>query len=134
MHSGQIFSVNQLGRNRNRITDYLNNHGYFLFNKEFISFDVDSSQMNRTVDVTMNIDLYRRNSYQELSQHPQYRVRNVYYEGANTPDFKLRQSVLEQNSFIAPGQPYSAADLQKTYTRFSRLQAIRYTNIHFHRL
>ena len=60
-----------------------------------------------------------------------YRVRNVYFEGANTPDFKLRQSVLEQNSFIAPGQPYSAADLQKTYTRFSRLQAIRYTNIHF---
>ena len=131
MHSGQIFSVNQLGRNRNRITEYLNNHGYFLFNKEFISFDVDSSQMNRTVDVTMNLDLYRRNSYQQLSQHPQYRVRNVYFEGANTPDFKLRQSVLEQNSFIAPGQPYSAADLQKTYTRFSRLQAIRYTNIHF---
>ncbi len=131
MHSGQIFSVNQLGRNRNRITEYLNNHGYYLFNKEFISFDVDSSQMNRTVDVTMNIELYRRNSYQKLSQHPIYRVRNVYFEGANTPDFKLRRSVLEQNSFIAPGQPYSAADLQKTYTRFSRLQAIRYTSIHF---
>lgn len=131
MHSGQIFSVNQLGRNRNRITEYLNNHGYYLFNKEFISFDVDSSQMNRTVDVTMNLELYRRNSYQKLSQHPLYRVRNVYFEGANTPDFKLRRSVLEQNSFIAPGQPYSAADLQKTYTRFSRLQAIRYTSIHF---
>jgi outer membrane protein assembly factor BamA len=131
MHSGQIFSVNQLGKNRNRITDYLNNHGYYLFNKEFISFDVDSSQMNRTVDVTMNIDLYRRNSYQELSPHPLYRVRNVYFEGANTPEFKLRKSVLEQNSFITPGAPYSAADLQKTYTRFSRLQAIRYTNIHF---
>ena len=131
MHTGQIFSVNQLGRNRNRITDYLNNHGYYQFNKEFITFDVDSSQMNRTVDVTMNIDLYRRNSYQEFSQHPLYSVRNVYFEGANTPDFTLRRSVLEQNSFIAPGKPYSAADLQRTYTRFSRLQAIRYTNIHF---
>ena len=131
MHTGQIFSVNQLGRNRNRITDYLNNHGYYQFNKEFITFDVDSSQMNRTVDVTMNIDLYRRNSYQEFSQHPLYSVRNVYFEGANTPDFTLRRSVLEQNSFIAPGKPYSAADLQRTYTRFSRLQAVRYTNIHF---
>ena len=131
MHTGQIFSVNQLGRNRNRITDYLNNHGYYQFNKEFITFDVDSSQMNRTVDVTMNIDLYRRNSYHEFSQHPLYSVRNVYFEGANTPDFTLRRSVLEQNSFIAPGKPYSAADLQRTYTRFSRLQAVRYTNIHF---
>ena len=131
MHTGQIFSVNQLGRNRNRITDYLNNHGYYQFNKEFISFDVDSSQINRTVDVTMNIDLYRRNSYQEFSQHPLYRVRHVCFEGANTPDFTLRRSVLEQNSFIAPGKPYSAADLQRTYTRFSRLQAVRYTNIHF---
>ena len=131
MHSGQVFSVNQLGKNRNRITDYLTNHGYYQFNKEFINFDVDSSQMNRTVDVTMNIDLYRRNSYQAPSLHPLYRVRNVSFEGTNTPDFKLRQSVLEQNSFIAPGQHYSAADLQKTYTRFSRLQAVRYTNIHF---
>ena len=131
MHTGQIFSVNQLGRNRNRITDYLNNHGYYQFNKEFITFDVDSSQMNRTVDVTMNIDLYRRNSYQDFSLHPLYSVRNVYFEGANTPDFTLRRSVLEQNSFIASGKPYSAADLQRTYTRFSRLQAIRYTNIHF---
>ena len=131
MHIGQIFSVNQLGRNRNRITDYLNNHGYYQFNKEFITFDVDSSQMNRTVDVTMNIDLYRRNSYQDFSLHPLYSVRNVYFEGANTPDFTLRRSVLEQNSFIASGKPYSAADLQRTYTRFSRLQAIRYTNIHF---
>ena len=131
MHTGQIFSVNQLGRNRNRITDYLNNHGYYQFNKEFITFDVDSSQMNRMVDVTMNIDLYRRNSYQDFSLHPLYSVRNVYFEGANTPDFTLRRSVLEQNSFIASGKPYSAADLQRTYTRFSRLQAIRYTNIHF---
>lgn len=131
MHTGQIFSVNQLGRNRNRITDYLNNHGYYQFNKEFITFDVDSSQMSRTVDVTMNIDLYRRNSYQDFSLHPLYSVRNVYFEGANTPDFTLRRSVLEQNSFIASGKPYSAADLQRTYTRFSRLQAIRYTNIHF---
>ena len=131
MHTGQIFSVNQLGRNRNRITDYLNNHGYYQFNKEFITFDVDSSLMNRTVDVTMNIDLYRRNSYQDFSLHPLYSVRNVYFEGANTPDFTLRRSVLEQNSFIASGKPYSAADLQRTYTRFSRLQAIRYTNIHF---
>ena len=131
MHTGQIFSVNQLGRNRNRITDYLNNHGYSQFNTEFITFDVDSSLMNRTVDVTMNIDLYRRNSYQDFSLHPLYSVRNVYFEGANTPDFTLRRSVLEQNSFIASGKPYSAADLQRTYTRFSRLQAIRYTNIHF---
>ena len=125
MHVGQVFSVNQLGRNRNRITEYLNNHGYYLFNKEFINFDVDSSQVNRTVDVTMNIDLYRRNNYQEFSQHPLYRVRNVDFEGANTPDFTLRRSVLEQNSFIVPGKTYSAADLQKTYTRFSRLQAVR---------
>ena len=131
MHVGQVFSVNQLGRNRNRITEYLNNHGYYLFNKEFINFDVDSSLVNRTVDVTMNIDLYRRNNYQEFSQHPLYRVRNVDFEGANTPDFTLRRSVLEQNSFIAQGKTYSAADLQKTYTRFSRLQAVRYTNIHF---
>lgn len=133
MHSGQLFSVNQLSKNRNRITEYLTNHGYYQFNKEFIHFDVDSSQINQCVDVTMNVDLYRRNNYQTLSQHPLYRVRSIIYEGVNdsVSDFHIRRSVLEQNSYITPGELYSANDLQKTYTKFSKLQAVRYTNIHF---
>ena len=39
--------------------------------------------------------------------------------------------MLRNNTFITSGKPYSAKDLQTTYNRFGRLQAIKYTNISF---
>lgn len=128
---GQMFSVNELNNERKRITDFLTDNGYFQFNKDFIHFDIDSSQVNHTIDMTMQINQYRRNNYQELSDHPLYTVKNVYFEGNETPDFKLRRKVMEQNCFIEEGAPYNSSALHKTYNRFSRLQAIRYTNIHY---
>ncbi len=131
MRRGQIFSVNTLNDERKRITNYLTNRGYYLFNKEFIHFDVDSSQVERLVDVTMHIDLYRRNNYQEYSDHPVYRVRNVNYERLDNQPLHIRRKVLEQNTLITPDAPYSSDALQQTYNRFSRLQAVKYTNIRY---
>lgn len=130
IHSGQVFSVNGLNAERKRITEYLTNHGYYQFNKEFIHYDVDSSLVERYVDITMHLDLYRRNIYQEAGNHPAYIVDSVTYEGIGD-GFKLRKKVLEQNTLITVGQAYSSKDLQDTYNRFSRLQAVRYTNIRY---
>ena len=131
IRSGQMFSINELNDERKRITDYLSDNGYFQFNKEFIHFDIDSSHVNHTVDMTMYLDRYRRNSYQELSDHPIYVVRSVNFSGNEESGFRIRKKVLEQNCFITPGKPYSNKDLQMTYNRFSRLHAIKYTNIHY---
>lgn len=128
---GQTFSVNKLNDERKRITEFLTNNGYYFFNKEFIHFDVDSSQAEKLVDVTMHIDKYRRNSYQEAGAHPLYKVRSVKYERTDNNPLNIRQKVLEQNTMIRTGAPYSSSALQQTYNRFSKLQAIRYTNIHF---
>lgn len=128
---GMMFSVNELNDERRRITDFLTDNGYFQFNKEFVHFDIDSSRVDHTVAMTMHIGKYRRNNYQKLSDHPLYTVKSVTFEGNDAPDFKLRRKVLEQNCFITAGKPYSASDLQKTYNRFSRLHAIRYTSIHY---
>ena len=131
IRSGQMFSVNELNDERKRMTDFLCDNGYFQFNKEFIHFDIDSSQVSHTVDMTMYIDRYRRNSYQELSDHPLYIVRSVSFACNEGEDFRIRRKVLEQNCYITPGKLYSNKDLQMTYNRFSRLHAVRYTNIHY---
>lgn len=131
IRKGQVFSVNRLNDERKRITEFLTNNGYYFFNKEFIHFDVDSSQVDRLVDVTMHLDLYRRNSYQEKSEHPVYTVRSVNFERTDNKPINIRHKVLEQNTFIKAGNPYSSSALQQTYNRFARLQAIKYTNIHF---
>lgn len=46
----------------------------------------------------------------------------------------LRQSVLEENTLIEPGEYFNSEALQKTYNRFSRLQIVKYTNIRFNEL
>lgn len=128
---GQVFSVNGLNDERKRITEFLTNNGYYFFNKEFIHFDVDSSLVDKLVDVTMHLDLYRRNSYQEERNHPVYTMRNVMFERADGKPLNIRQKVLEQNTSIKSGAHYSSSALQQTYNRFAKLQAIRYTNIRF---
>lgn len=133
VRSGQTFSINSLNTDRKKITDFLTSSGYYFFNKEFVAYDIDSSRMDRCVDITMHIDRYRRNSYQDYSDHPLYYVNDVLYEIVGD-NFKLRNKVLEQNTLITAGKPYSSNDLQATYNRFSRLQAVRYTNIRYEEL
>ncbi len=129
--SGAPFSLAMLHDERDAITTWLTNHGYYYFNKEAITFQADSTASESLVDLTLHIGLYRRASHEELRPHPFYNIRNITYISGNGQDnLKLRTSVLETNTLIAPDKEYSAADVQRTYSKFSRLQTIQATDIH----
>ena len=68
-----------------------------------------------------------------LNQHytPRYIINNVNFIPGDSTGFHLRKGVLEDNTLIEKGKYFSATDLQKTYNNFSRLGAVRYTNINF---
>lgn len=143
----RVFSVNALQDERKRITSWLNNNGYMLFNKENITFDVDSSQQSALVDVHMRLGLYKSRSADSVRNHPRYFIRSVKYQTPSVPssgstssasslapnaaDRVLRPRTLDINSFLQADNPYSAEDMQLTYNKFSRLKAIRATNISF---
>lgn len=129
--SGAPFSVQHLQEQRKRIASWLNNNGYMLFNKENITFSADSSRQGHFVDLTMHIDLYRRNSSDSFHNHHRYFLRNVTFETPLHAEVPLRAHTLDINSFLKPGRPYSAEDMQQTYNKFSRLRAIRATNISY---
>lgn len=42
LHSGMRFDVNKLDEERQRITQYLHDRGYYRFNKDFITFQADT--------------------------------------------------------------------------------------------
>lgn len=131
IQKGHMFSVNLLNDERKRITSYLQDRGYYLFNKEFITFDVDSSTIDKSVYVTMHLSQYRKNNYTSLTDHPCYVVRSVNYSAPSTDTLNLRRRVLELSTAITPGKEYNATDLLKTYNNFARLQAVKYTSIRF---
>ena len=131
LHSGQVFSLRALNEERTRITSLLQNNGYYQFNKEFITFDVDSSKIDRSVYLTLHLNKYRRNNNSPLTDHPKYTVRSIKYDIPAEGRVKLRRSVVEDNTAIKVGEPFNASALQRTYNNFSRLQAVRYTSVHF---
>ena len=127
----QRFNVEMLDQERKHITQLLTNNGYYHFNKTDISFQADSTIGNHLVNMTMVLHPYRPTEDTVMS-HRQYHIRNLHFLSGNEDrSIPLRASVLRNNTFITPGELYSASDLQNTYNHFGRLNAIRYTNINF---
>lgn len=129
LREGQTFSINALHDERNRITKFLNENGFMYFNKEAITFQVDSSRQQHFVDVTMNVGLYRKSSSEPLANHPRYFIRNVSFHSLDNAPLKLRNRVLDINTLLRPGEEYRESNVQKTYNKFARLGAVRSTNI-----
>lgn len=132
LRPGMAFVANELENERKRITELLNDNGYFKFHKDFITFTADTVSGSSQVDLTMHLHKYRTNWNDEETLHTRYVVNNVNFHNAVGEDkMPLRRSILDENTLIEQGKPFSSSELQKTYNRFSRLQIVKYTNIKF---
>ncbi len=131
LHEGMPFHVNVLEDERKRISNYLNDNGYFSFNKDFITFTADTVSGSNMIDLTLHLHRYYRNKESE-TDHQRYTISNITYTaGGGNEKIPLRKSVLLESTMFEAGKLFSASDLQKTYNKFSRLGIIKYTNIKF---
>ncbi len=132
LHEGMSFHVNNLEDERKRISTYLNNHGYFRFNKDFITFTADTVSGSNLIDLTLHLHKFFVGNNGVETDHAQYSINEVTFSAGGEKDkIPLRKSVLKESTFIEPGKLFSSNDLQRTYNKFSRLQIIKYTNIRF---
>ena len=132
LKKGSQFTVAALDAERKRITTLLMDSGYYRFNKDYIRFTADTVEGGRTVDLTLHLLKYRANNDEPETLHPRYTVRSVQYSSGDADSIiHLRRRVMEDNTWIEAGKPFCSTDLQRTYNSFSRLQAVRYTNIRF---
>ena len=124
--------VEALNQERSRITELLQNRGYFRFHKEYIGYRIDTLQEQHLADVTLVLQPYRSNNSPD-TLHTRYDIRHITYASGDPQDsvIHLRKHVLRENTFLDEGKPYSAEGLQNTYNHFGRLDAVRYTNISF---
>lgn len=122
LHQGMQFNVETMQQERNQITQWLQNRGYYRFHKEYITYAARKDAEQQGVDLKLQL----------AQQHKAYTINQVNCEGVDEDGcVHLRQKVLDENTFVEPGKLYSAADLQNTYNHFGRLGAVRYTNIAF---
>lgn len=152
---GMRFNVNVLEEERNRITQYLLNRGFYRFNKDYIAFQADTVNGTHCIDLTMNIALNEQNNGIYNSLHRQYKVRKVNYlmdidnlaAVRNNPETDtveynqlsiiyndklfLRPGVIASHNRIESGELYSNRDVMATYSSLARLGILKYSNIRF---
>ena len=156
LHTGMYFDVNVLDAERQRITSTLRRNGYYRFNKEYLEYVADTVRGSRDIDLTLRL-LPFRVTPDSFDVHRQYTVDKVGFvadydalhaslqESIDVNDsihykgypiyFKdklyLRPAVFTDNLRIRHGHLYNAEDVQRTYSNFGRLSALKYTNIRF---
>lgn len=131
LKEGRLFNVNELDDERKLITSLLMDNGYYHFNKDFITFSVDSARGSQLLDVTMHIHKYRASGSSPETIHPRYRIRNVNFSGGDSGNTRLRKNVLKENTWIEEGKYFSSRNLQRTYNSFGKLPAVKYTSVKF---
>lgn len=134
LKEGMPFMVETLDNERKRITKLLNDKGYYRFHKDFIIFHADSVTYEHGINLTLRL-LKNINAKQEfLGFHSRYKINQIIYGGNEAGSTYIRNKTLLNNTMIEQGDYYSNEKLLYTYHKFSRLPAIRYTNIKFEEL
>lgn len=157
LREGMLFDVNVLDAERQRITDYLLCNGYYKFNKDYITYTADTARNTHQVDLTLHLLPYKTYVGDTPKEHFQYKINKINFitdydvlqssalSSIETNDslhyngfpiyykdkLYLRPKVLVDNLRFASGDLYDERNVQKTYTYFGRLSALKYTNIRF---
>jgi outer membrane protein assembly factor BamA len=130
LHVGMQFDLSQLDAERKRLTSLLNDQGYYKFHKEYITYLADTLAGERTIDITLRLNLYPQKDRND-TLHSKYSIRHISYSNsdANASRLHLRRGVLRECTHIEENKPYSGTKMQQTYNHFGKLQAVKYTNI-----
>jgi hypothetical protein len=158
---GMLFDRDILNLERVRISDFLRNRGYYAFNKDFISYEADSASNGFSVDLKLNLGLFRKLSDDGKEMeipHRKYYFDKIYLY----PDFdplkltdtdeyvpsdsfsvndytiyyqgkkpSIKVKTLLDNCFMVPKSAYSQLLEEETYSAFSALNALNNVQIHF---
>ena len=157
--TGDLFSIDALELERQRINKLLRNNGYIYFDKEYIGFVADTTAGNRSVNISMVVRPMRKivgkNVIQSVKHEP-YFIKNVNYyvlndanqlndtalvQSLDTTSYKgmtihtnnkfVRPSALYNCTGIESGHLYRDKDTEQTYARLSTLHIFKYLNINY---
>ncbi|MCQ2208849.1 MAG: BamA/TamA family outer membrane protein [Paludibacteraceae bacterium] len=159
---GDLFDIDVLDDERERISTFLRRRGYYYFNKECLAFTADSSVGDHEVDLKIILKPYiitLPDGSEIESKHQQYKIRNINittYNGSTTTETNvgkldtlaynkniviysngkplLNPDVIEEGLRIMPHSMYSDFIVERTYSRFNSLGILRASSIRFNDL
>ena len=149
LNPGDKLDRNLLDAERTRLTNLLQDHGYYAFLKDYINFTADTAANDLGVDLTMAVkappgdtrhNVYRIRSiiyepdYNPVRQTPilcdtiRYLDISVIYDAAAGAPY-IKPKMLWDNTFLEPGSIYSAKQVTRTYEALARLGIVKSVSI-----
>ena len=149
IHPGAVFNINNINDERTRIANKLRSIGYYKFTKQDITFVADTSSESTNVDVTIRINQHLENGRSLPEPHKPYYIGDVRFllettaddtTGCNHEFFRgieliskgtrhFRRNMLLGNTQFRSGELYNDRYLKNTYTNFTSLPAVSYSNV-----
>ena len=131
LKKGMPFDANILNQERSRITAYMNDNGYYTFNRDFIRYVADTVEGDYSVHLRMLVSEYVDPAVNESRRHQKYTIGRVQfsYDRSGGSPIWLRKSTLNNSVSLIPGELYRESDLTDTYSRLNRLPAVAATNV-----
>lgn len=148
LEPGTPFDVDKLKAERERIANLLRNNGFYYFNKEYVYFDLDSSNQNRQVAIDVRIK-----SPSDSADHKVHKINNVYVytdysfdKGTNKSDLdtitkdeyhfiatehKYKPKVLINAIFFEQSNKYRLEDNKNTINALADLNIFKFINVKF---
>lgn len=157
IREGMLFNINVIDAERDRITTLLNNRGFYRFSKEYITYTADTVRDTHLVDLTMHLVPFRNSDKYKAPAYRQYHINTIKFitdfdmmqqaplaggESVDSINYKgytilyknklsLRPKILFDNLHFASGDLYRGRAVQRTYSSFGRLSALKYSNVRF---
>ena len=72
-----IYNAYTLDEQRTYITDYMRNAGYYFFSKDYITYEVDSSFQDHSLEITMKIANAKDRNTGESQPHKRYFINQI---------------------------------------------------------
>ena len=158
LKSGDVFDLDVLNAERQRISNDLKNKGYYKFSEEFVSFKADTNLYSHQVDLQVNVDdALLNNDEKEVVNHRRYQIRNYQINLTfKTPDLSGEQIEQKSDTLVKDNYIFTYAgklnykpvlffdlnrlkdsayycldNAEKTYRALNRLRQFKLINIGF---
>lgn len=151
---GDNYNFFTMFKDREMIATHLRDNGYFFFSKDYIFYEVDTSLMQRQVDITLRIDGDKHNKYfiNKVFIYPDYDVQAPNTTLNDTVPFtfslrkkdtqhrfdfiysknpKVNKKTFNQVILIHPGEEFSQKKVTQTYWALGNLKLYTLSNISF---
>lgn len=154
---GDFLDRSELETQREVITQNIRNKGYYGFSKEYITFNADTTEGSKLVDLTMTINPPHAKDNSLSPIHKKSYIKDIFFitdynpsgeeglenlQASDTLKFKditilygkehyLRPGALYENCFLRAGEEYKQNEVERTYQALSRFGILKFVNIKF---